>query len=146
MSAERVDMHRLQELVRLHRQGVGCREAARLLQMGPNTEREYRRALDAQGLLHGRPDELPPVETLRMAVEAVMPSKTPLQEASTVEDQAAVIEEKWRKGAGAKAICEALREEQPGFTGSRWAVARMCRRLQKAQGVRPEDIALAMPT
>ncbi len=38
----RKDMHQLQELVRLHRLGVGAREVARLLQMSPNTEREYR--------------------------------------------------------------------------------------------------------
>ena len=58
MSAVRVDMHRLQELVRLHRRGMGCREVARLLEMGPNTEREYRRAFDAKGLLHGPVDAL----------------------------------------------------------------------------------------
>lgn len=33
---ERVDMHRLQELVRLHRMGTGCRAAARMLGMSPN--------------------------------------------------------------------------------------------------------------
>jgi len=38
-------MHRLQELVRLHRLGTPVREVARLLQMGPGTERRYRHAL-----------------------------------------------------------------------------------------------------
>jgi hypothetical protein len=33
-----VDMHRLQELVRLHRMGTGAREVARLLKMSPNTD------------------------------------------------------------------------------------------------------------
>ena len=42
---KRIDMHRLQELVRLHRIGTGARETARLLLMGPNTERMYREAL-----------------------------------------------------------------------------------------------------
>ncbi len=41
MSAKRTDMHRLQELVRLHRMGTGAREVARLLRMSPNTERDY---------------------------------------------------------------------------------------------------------
>jgi hypothetical protein len=35
-------MHRLQELVRLHRLGVTERRAARELRMGRNTAREYR--------------------------------------------------------------------------------------------------------
>ena len=38
----RVDMDRLQELVRLHRMGTGDREVARLLGMSPNTERVSR--------------------------------------------------------------------------------------------------------
>ena len=53
MSMRRVDMDRLQELVRLHRMGTGAREVARLLRMGPNTERDYRAALRAAGLLDG---------------------------------------------------------------------------------------------
>jgi hypothetical protein len=39
MSARRIRMHRLQELVRLHRMAVGDREAVRMPGMGPNTER-----------------------------------------------------------------------------------------------------------
>ncbi|MCP4500434.1 MAG: hypothetical protein GY822_10785 [Deltaproteobacteria bacterium] len=46
-------MHRLQELVRLHRQHVGAREVARLLEMSPNTERAYRLALVEKELLFG---------------------------------------------------------------------------------------------
>ena len=45
MAAKRTDMHRLEELVRLHRKGVGSRAVARMLGMGPNTERRYRQAL-----------------------------------------------------------------------------------------------------
>jgi DNA-binding NarL/FixJ family response regulator len=51
MTATRTDMHRLQELVRLHRQGTGDREVARLLGMSPNTERLYREALTKAELL-----------------------------------------------------------------------------------------------
>ena len=41
---DRVDMDRLLELVRLHRMKTKMREIARLLDMSPNTEREYREA------------------------------------------------------------------------------------------------------
>lgn len=41
-------MDRLQELVRLHRMGTGAREVARMLLMSPNTEREYRQALERE--------------------------------------------------------------------------------------------------
>lgn len=47
---ERVDMHRLQELVRLHRMSSGSHAAARMLRMSPNTEPLYRAALMAAGL------------------------------------------------------------------------------------------------
>ena len=68
MSAKRVEMHRLQELVRLHRMGTGCRKVANLLKMSPNTEREYRQALEAAGLLHGEPAELPELEFLTRVI------------------------------------------------------------------------------
>ena len=64
MSMRRVEMHRLQELVRLHRMGTGAREVARMLHMSPNTEREYRHALEAEGLLAGSLDELETLELL----------------------------------------------------------------------------------
>lgn len=63
-------MHRLQELVRLHRMGTGCRAAAALLGMSPNTERVYRQALIASSLWDGAVDALPPLDELRRAVEA----------------------------------------------------------------------------
>lgn len=56
MCKRRVEMDRLQELVRLHRMGTGAREVARMLQISPNTEREYRLALEAEGLLAGAAD------------------------------------------------------------------------------------------
>jgi len=42
VSQKRTEMDQLQELVRLHRMGTGCREVARLLGISPNTERQYR--------------------------------------------------------------------------------------------------------
>ena len=46
-------MHRLQELVRLHRLGRRPREVARALAMSPNTERRYRGVFAEEGLLVG---------------------------------------------------------------------------------------------
>ena len=68
-------MHRLQELVRLHRLGVTERRAAKELRMGRNTAREYRRALAAASLLDGSADELPSLETLKGAVVAGVPAR-----------------------------------------------------------------------
>jgi hypothetical protein len=73
-------MHRLEDLVRLHRLGTGARLVARRLRMSPNTERAYRRV----GLLAGDPDALPELETLRHAIETLLPPKTPQQQCSTV--------------------------------------------------------------
>lgn len=65
MSTRRIDMDRLQELVRLHRMGTGARAVARLLRMGPNAERDYRDALEAAGLLDGSVDDLPELAALK---------------------------------------------------------------------------------
>jgi hypothetical protein len=43
---------------------AGAREVARLLDISPNTEREYRRALDLEGLLAGSVEDLPALEVL----------------------------------------------------------------------------------
>ena len=59
MANRRPEMHRLQDLVRLHRQRTGARETACLLAMSPNTERQYREALAQAGLLDGDPAALP---------------------------------------------------------------------------------------
>lgn len=62
MAARRVEMHRLQELVRLHRLNTGAREVARLLKMRSKRERAYRVALEAAELLAGPVDEVPALE------------------------------------------------------------------------------------
>lgn len=61
-----VDMHRLQELVRLHRFATGPRETARLLDMSPKTE-----------LLDGDPNNLPELEVLKAAVREQIPDTLP---------------------------------------------------------------------
>lgn len=55
----RLDMHTLQEFVRLARMGTRFRAVARMLQISPNTEREYRKVFEAGGLLVGDPNDLP---------------------------------------------------------------------------------------
>jgi len=63
-------MHRLQELVRLHRLGLTERRAAKELRIGRNTAKEYRRALSEAGVLEGSADELPTLEALKSIVVA----------------------------------------------------------------------------
>lgn len=67
MSLTRTQMDQLQELVRLHRMGTGCREVARLLAISPNTERQYREILAGEGLLAGSVEQLPELAQLRAA-------------------------------------------------------------------------------
>ncbi len=144
----RVDMDRLQELVRLHRMGTGDREVARLLGMSPNTERAYRLALEAAGLLSGLPD-LPTLEKLKAAVEERLPRKLPPQQVLSLEPWLARIEEAWKKGAGPRAIYDELRLQDQGFVEARAtlsAVKRVCARLKRARGVQPEDVAIPVET
>ena len=79
-------MDRLQELVRLHRIGTGAREVARLLKMGPNTERDYREALEAAGLLDGAVDDLPELAVLKEAVQQHLAKAAPAQMTSSISD------------------------------------------------------------
>ncbi len=146
MSATRKDMHRLQELVRLHRMGTGCRKVAVLLVMSPNTERRYRKALDAQGLLEGAVEDLPDLGLLRATVESVLPSTVGSQEVSTAVAWHDVIDSMRKKGAGPKAIYDTLKREEADFTASRWAVKRLWRRLRDAQPVSATDVAIRVTT
>ena len=77
MSAERIDMHRLQELVRLHRLGNPARTVARLLGMSPNTERDYRKILHPKGLLSGDPTVLPELGSLQELIRSSRPLPAP---------------------------------------------------------------------
>lgn len=149
MSKARVEMHRLQELVRLHRMHTPPREVARLLQMGPNTEREYRTALLQAELLHGPIETLPELEVLKAAVVAAKPapSAPPPQSISSLEPWRAVITELATKGLGPRAIFDRLRLEHPGdFAGSESAVKRLCKALRRARGIQPQDVAIPVET
>jgi transposase len=145
----RVEMERLQELVRLHRMGSGAREVARLLTMSPNTERMYRLALEAAGLLVGPTADLPPLEQLKAAVLERLPSKPSPQQTSSLETWLEKIEELWKKGVGPRAIYDTLRLEDEDFRQARAtlsAVKRVCTRLKRARGVQPEDVAIPVET
>lgn len=134
-------MHRLQELVRLHRMGLTSREIARMLKLGRNTERGYREALQKAGLLEGQAEDLPELETLRTAVFQHNPPKAPRVQPSSVEEWRGRIKKMAEKGAGPKAIYDALRLDAD-FSGSLSAIKRLCTRLQREQGVKPEDVAI----
>jgi len=143
----RLGMHDLQELVRLHRMGTGCRQVSRLLKISPNTEREYRLALEAAGLLNGSADALPELTELRAAVDAARPSKPPPpQQLSSVGSWTAEVETLLRAGATPTAIYDRHRLEHADFRGSLSAIKRLCLRLKRAEGVAPEDIAIPVET
>lgn len=146
LSAWRVEMDRLVELVRLHRMRTGSREVARLLGMGPNTERAYRQALAAAGLLAGPVEELPALETLKAAVEKHAPARPAVQQASSVEAFGERIGELVAQGLGPRAVYDRLRLEEAGFRASHSAVKRYCRRLERERGVRAEDVAIPVET
>jgi hypothetical protein len=144
---QRVDMHRLQELVRLHRMGTGCREASRMLGMSPNTERVYREALQHAALWDGAVDALPELDVLRAAVEHERPSKPPpAQQRSSIESYREIIVPLALRGVGAQAIYDRMRQEHETFTGSLSAVKRLCRAAQRERGVRAEDVAIPIET
>jgi transposase len=140
-------MDQLQELVRLHRMGTGAREVARLLQISPNTERAYRKALRKAGLLRGPIDSLPALEELRAAVKrALPPAPLPEHQRSRIEDWNAVILELMKKSVSPRAIFDRLRTEHPDFAGTYPQVKRMCRTLRKKEGPSAEQIAIPVET
>jgi transposase len=139
-------MHQLQELVRLHRLGTGAREVARLLVLSPTTERKYRRAIDAAGLLKGPVDELPALDALREAVAASEPKMPAAQERSSIESHGSRVRELMKKGLRPRAIYDRLRMEDADFTGSYAAVKRMVRRFVQADGVRAHQVAIPVQT
>jgi transposase len=139
-------MHRLQELVRLHRMGVGDREVARLLGMGPNTERQYRRAIERAQLLEGQAEDLPDLEALRAAVLAHSPPKLPPQQTSSVALWRPQVEGWMREGVGPRAMFDRLRLEHADFAGSYAAVKRLVRTIVRERGVQPAEVAVPVET
>lgn len=141
MCQKRIEMHRLQELVRLHREGVGKREVARLLRMSPNTERQYREVFGRAGLLEGGSEDLPELAELERIAAAALKSSPPAQQSSSIEPWRSQIEAMVERGAKPKAIFDCLRLNKE-FVGSLSAVKRMVRRIEREQPLSPEDVAV----
>lgn len=135
-------MHKLQELVRLHRMGTGAREVARLLRVSPNTERAWRLKLDAIGLLKGDVEDLPSMAVL----DAAVPAKVPRQQVSSVAEHEAKVRLLRARGAGPKAIFDRLRLDETDFKGTYWAIKRLCARIDRERLVNAADVALPVET
>lgn len=145
MGARRTEMHRLQELVRLHRMGVSSRRIGRQLSMGRDTIRCYLRALRRGGILTGAPDSLPELPEILACVDQQSPSALPAQQTSSVEPWLGRVRD-LRQRAGPKAIHDHLRLNEPGYRGSLSAIKRLCLRLEREEGPRPEDVAIPVET
>ena len=148
VSAQGISMHRLQELVRLHRLGGGtAHEVAASLRMSPNTERKYRTALTAAGLLVGSVDALPALEELKAAVEEQLPAVEPAQQQSSIAKWQPEVKALLAKGLAPKAIHDRLRLKYPDeYDGKIGALKRMVKRLRVEQGVSANDIAIPVET
>lgn len=147
MARQRVEMHRLQEFVRLHRLGKSGREVARLLKMGRATERKYREALLAAQLLEGDADDLPDRDALKGAVDRYAPASLPPQQASSAARWEDTIEAMLRRGAGPRAIYDCLRLRDADFKDvSLSAVKRLCVRMRKQRGIEEADVAIPVET
>jgi hypothetical protein len=92
--------------------------------MSPNTERLYRIALDAAGLLSGPIADLPTLERLKAAVEERLPRKPSPQQTSSLESWLGRIEGLWRKDVGPRAIYDTLRLEDEQFREARATLPR----------------------
>ena len=143
MSRRRTDMHRLQELVRLHRMKKSARTIARHLTMGRNTVQSYLGVLREAGLLEGEPEDLPGLEDLSAVVHEHLPPKVAPQQTSSVERWRASINALRTKGAKPTAIHDWLRLHEPEYEGGLSAVKRMCLRLDREEG--PKATAVAIP-
>lgn len=146
MAARRTDVHRLQEVVRLHRMGVSHRRVARDLRMSRMTIGRALGAFEKAGLLAGDPRELPELAVLKEVFEAAHPSKPAPQQTSSVETWRGDIQRLRRKGAKPTSIHDWLRTNREDYEGSLSAVKRMCLRLAREEGPKPEDVAIPVET
>ncbi len=139
-------MHRLQELVRLHRLGLTERRAARELRIGRNTAKEYRRALSDAGVLEGSAEALPELEVLKAIVLKALPPRPAPQQISKLEEWQPEIEALLDQRLGPQAIHDRLRLEYSEFPGSIGGLKRLVRRIRRGRGVQPEDVTIPVDT
>lgn len=144
MAARRTDMHRLQEVIRLHRMGESVRRIARQLAMGRNTIREYLGVVSTAGLLEGAADALPERDVLASLVrEHEAAGEVTVSTVDTWRDEIARLRS---QGAGPTAIHDHLRVNQPDYSGSLSAIKRLCLRLENNEGPKATDVALRVET
>lgn len=147
MGAARTDMHRLQEVIRLHRMGSSSRRIAQQLSMGRDTIRQYLRQFADAGLLDGAADALPALDALRaLVIEHASEAAPPQQQRSSIDVWRERILELRTRGAQPTAIHDFLRVNEPDYRGSLSAVKRMCLRLERERGVAPSDVAIPVTT
>jgi transposase len=139
-------MHRLQEVIRLHRLGKSSRRIARHLSMGRDTIREYLAVLSDAGLLAGPIDELPELDVLSKLVREHAASTAAETVTSTVDRWCEEVVRLRAKGAGPTAIHDHLRVNQPEYAGSLSAIKRLCLRLERAEGPKAVDVAIPVET
>ena len=145
----RTDMHRLQDLIRLHRHGEGSRLIARQLRMGRDTIRHYLHALHTAGLLDGKPEELPELDVLARALAAELPAKPPPQQVSTLEswrELIAAIRARYEVGAMMVTSNRAIEEWYALFPDDLMASAAMDRLLHHAEVVVLEGQSFRNPS
>jgi transposase len=127
--------------------GATVHEVATSLAMSPNTERKYRNALTAAGLLAGSVDALPPLEELKAVVQKELPSEEPSQQRSSIAKWQPEVKELLENGLTPKTIHDRLRLKHPGeYEGQLGAVKRMVKRLRIEQGVSATDIVIPVET
>jgi len=139
-------MHRLQEVVRLHRLGKSRRTIARQLRMGRDTIRTYIEAIGKAGRLDGDADDLPALGDLRAIVTEHVAGREPPQQNSSVEHWRLRIEELLDQGATPTPIHDWLRLHEPDYAGSLSAVKRLCLRIARERGPKAEDVAIRVET
>lgn len=139
-------MHRLQEVVRLHRMGLSLRRIAQDLRMSRVTIRRAMEAFAAGEVLEGDPASLPEACALVQVLATVQPPHPPPQQVSTVEAWRGDIERLRERGARPTAIHDWLRLNGNNYTGSLSAVKRLWARLGREAGPEPEDIVIPVET
>lgn len=138
----RIGMHRLQDLIRLHRMGLNTRDCASSLQMSPNTERVYRHIFERAGLWDGSPEDLPTVPLLQEVVLRERPFTVSLPSEALASYSKAILQMA-EQGATPRAIFDALKRAHDDFTASESAVRRYLARTRKKVGVRSEDVVIS---
>lgn len=146
MGKRRLDMHRLQEVIRLHRLGESGRAIAKRLKIGRNTITDYLRVVSEAGILEGSASDLPELGELLAIVGEGLALKPLPQHSSSVEDWKETVQRLQKKGAGPKGIFDFLRLHEEKFQGSLSAIKRMCLRLDRERGPLATDVAIPVET